>query len=309
MTPAASLKVGTRLVPLTNLDKPLYPGGFTKGDVVGYYSRIAPAMIPYLRDRAVTLKRYPNGVQAPFFFEKNCSAHRPPWIKTVDINGGSAAGGNTHCVLGEAASLVWAANLAALEIHVPLAKSPNFDRPTMMVYDLDPGPDVTLSDCIELAIALRDLLANLELQSFAKLSGSKGLHLYVPLNSPGVTFDQTKEFAHAVALLLEQRNAARVTSVMSKAKRSGKVFVDWSQNDRHKTTACAYTLRATDEPQVSAPMRWDELESAAGRKTMSPRVFAPDTVVHRFEEQGDLFLPVLKLKQKLPKPRNGTRLD
>ncbi len=295
---SASMKIGMRRLTFTNLAKPLYPSGFTKGEVIDYYLKIAPAIIPYLKDRAVTLKRYPNGTQALFFFEKNCPRHRPDWLKTAEVRGNTSA--NQHCVLGDPASLLWAANLAALELHVPLAKAKCPDRPTAMVYDLDPGPPATLLDCVELGLKLRDLLDHLGLASYAKTSGSKGLHVYVPLNTPGVTFDQSKRFAQAIAMLLERQVPDRVTATMAKARRAGKVFVDWSQNDQHKTTACAYTLRATDEPRVSAPVAWKELEAVARSGRPQRLAFSPADVVERVREQGDLLLPVLGQKQRLP---------
>ena len=293
-----SMKIGSRQMAFTNLQKALYPSGYTKAEVIGYYLKIAPVMLPYVKDRAVTLKRYPNGSGAPFFFEKNCSAHRPGWMKTALVPG--TEGGNHHCLLTDAASLAWAANAAALELHVPLAKAARQDRPTVMVYDLDPGAPATLLDCVQLGLKLRDMLADLGLKSFAKTSGSKGLHLYVPLNAPRVTFEQTKNFSHALAQLFEQQNKDRVTTIMSKARRPGKVFVDWSQNDQHKTTACAYTLRATESPQVSTPVSWKELEAVAKSGDVNKLVFSPEQVIARVAKFGDLFEPVLKLKQRLP---------
>jgi len=294
----ASMTVGGKQLTFTNLAKPLYPSGFTKGEVIDYYRKIAPAIIPYLKDRAVTLKRYPNGSGGPHFFEKNCSKYRPDWIKTTLVRGSTSA--NQHCVLGDTASLLWAANLAALEIHVPLAKAGHPDRPTAMVYDLDPGPPATLADCVELGLKLRDVLSDLGLESCAKTSGSKGLHIYVPLNSPTVTFEQTKRFALAIATLFERQHPDRVTATMSKAKRPGKVFVDWSQNDQHKTTACVYTLRATEEPRVSTPLAWSELEAVSRSGGFERLGFSPAEVIERVREHGDLFLPVLRRKQRLP---------
>jgi bifunctional non-homologous end joining protein LigD len=300
MSTAASVIVGGRKLPVSNLDKPLYPTGFTKKQVIDYYLAISPAMLPYLRDRAVTLKRYPNGSQEKFFFEKNCPDHRPNWVKTADVNGGKQAGGNTHCMINDARSLAWAANLAALELHVPLAKAKSQDRPTMMVFDLDPGAPATLTDCVELGLKLRDVFKGLGLLCSAKTSGSKGLHVYVPLNTPGVTFDQTKDFARAIAMSFERQNPKRVTSNMSKAIRGGKVFVDWSQNDRHKTTACVYTLRATERPSVSTPVSWEELGKALRKDMIKALAFTPDQVIERVKKLGDLFLPVVELKQRLP---------
>ncbi len=295
---APSMTIGGRRLAFSNLGKPLYPSGFTKGEVIDYYLQIAPAMVPHLKDRAVTLKRYPNGSQAPFFFEKNCSKYRPEWVKTAEVRGNTSA--NQHCVLGDPASLLWVANLAALELHVPLARTSHPDRPTVMVYDLDPGAPATLADCIELGLKLRETLEHLGLECWAKTSGSKGLHVYVPLNTPNVTFEKTKQFAKAIAMLFERQHSSRVTSTMSKAQRPGKVFVDWSQNDQHKTTACVYTLRATREPRVSAPVTWKELEAVHRSGRLERLAFSPAQVLKRFREQGDLFLPVLQSKQRLP---------
>src|SRR5690348_2282239 len=242
-----ALTLGGKRVPLSNLDKRLYPSGFTKGQAIDYYLRIAPMILPHLRSRAITLKRYPNGSRAPFFFEKNCPLHRPDWIKTARILSTRTENKEVnHCLINDRAALLWVANLAALELHVPLAKADRPGRPTVMVFDLDPGAPATLVDCARLGIRLRDLLARLGLQSFPKTSGSKGLHVYVPLNGSGagVTFDDTKTFALAIASLLARDDPQKVTMNMSKSGRAGKVFVDWSQNDTHKTTVCAYSLRA-----------------------------------------------------------------
>lgn len=293
--------VGRRQVKLTNQQKPLYPSGFTKGEVVAYYRLIAPVMLPYLKDRAVTLKRYPNGTDHPFFFEKNCTAHRPDWIKTALVPGEEEGTGNHHCVMADQASLVWAANLAALELHVPLGKVSAQARPTVMVFDLDPGPPAALLDCVELAMDLRGMLDDVGLKCHVKTSGNKGLHLYVPLNTPAVAFEQTKDFARAVARIFERRHPDRVTTSMSKAQRTGKVFVDWSQNDQHKTTACAYTLRATAAPQVSTPLMWEELQSFLRSPNVKKLTFSPDQVLQRVEKWGDLFEPVLRQKQRLPR--------
>jgi len=292
------MTVGGKRLAFSNLGKPLYPSGFTKGEVINYYLQISPAIVPHLKHRAVTLKRYPNGSRAPFFFEKNCAKYRPDWVKTAEVRGNTSA--NQHCVLGDPASLLWVANLAALELHVPLAKAEHPDRPTAMAYDLDPGEPANLADCIELGLKLRDLFAHLGLECFAKTSGSKGLHVYVPLNTPAVTFEQTKRFAQAIAALFQRQHPARVTATMSKAQRPGKIFVDWSQNDQHKTTACAYTLRATEEPRVSTPVSWPELEAVRRSGRLERLAFSPGDVVERLRLHGDLFLPVLRLKQRLP---------
>jgi bifunctional non-homologous end joining protein LigD len=298
-----AVAIGNKHVSLSNLGKPLYPTGFTKGQVIEYYVRIAPVMLPYLRDRAATMKRYPNGTEAPFFFEKNCPEHRPPWVKTARIESGRTPGESTnHCLIQDQATLAWVANLASLELHVPLAKASNPDRPTMMVFDLDPGAPATMRDCARIGLRLREMLEHLKLQCFAKTSGSKGLHVYVPLNAPSVTFEQTKTFALAVASLLAREDPARLTVNMSRSGRPGKVFIDWSQNDRHKTTVCPYSLRAKERPMVSTPVTWEEVEQAAGAKRPKEEelAFSTDDVLERVERSGDLFAPVLSLRQRVP---------
>jgi bifunctional non-homologous end joining protein LigD len=296
------VKVGTRRLNLSNLQKPLYPSGFTKGEAVEYYVRIAPMMLPYLKGRAITFKRYPNGTAAPFFFEKRCPSHRPDWVRTADVMSRRNEGAVRYCVIDDLATLVWAANLAALELHTPLAIASKPDRPTMMVFDLDPGPGVTLLDCLRLGIRLRDRLKKVGLRSLPKTSGSKGIHLYVPLNTPGIDFDRTKVFARTIADQLVADDPQHVTANMSKSQRAGKVFVDWSQNDRHKTTVCAYSLRATSSPVVSTPITWFELESALTARDVDRLKFGPGEVLDRVDERGDPFRPMLEWKQKLPGP-------
>ncbi len=244
-------KVGNRQVGLSNLQKPLYPSGFTKGEVAEYYVRIAPVILPYLKGRAVTWKRYPNGTAAEFFFEKRCPPHKPDWVHTAGVVSRQNEGTVQHCVIDDMATLLWAANLAALELHVPLAIAAKPNRPTAMVFDLDPGPPATLLDCLRLSLHLRDRLKKIGLKIFPKTSGGKGLHLYVPLNT-ATTFDQTKIFARAIADQLVADDPAHVTANMSKALRSGKIFVDWSQNDDHKTTVCAYSLREPGANRIDA---------------------------------------------------------
>ena len=302
VAPAAStLRIGRQQVVFSNLHKVLYPqAGFTKGNVLEYYLRVADTVLPHLKHRALTLKRYPNGVDGFFFYEKNCPAHRPPWIDTANVPTANRAGGINFCLANDAATLAWVANLASLELHTSLARAPRVERPTMMVFDFDPGPDMDILDCGRIAVRMRDRLANLGLRSFAKTSGSKGLHFYVPLNTP-CTFDDTKAFSHAMAMLLEREDPGHVTSVMRKDLRVGKVFIDWSQNDEHKTTVCPYSLRARAHPTVSTPVTWDEVEKAMEAGEPDRLRFEAADVVARVEKLGDLFEPVLTLKQKLPK--------
>lgn len=254
---------------LTNQTKVLFPKAkFTKGDLVGYYRRIAPLMLPHLVGRAVSLKRYPDGVEGEFFFEKRCNMHRPDWVRTVRVttNSGKAI---DYCEIADEPTLVWAANLAAIELHTPLALAADPDTATAMVFDLDPGAPATIKDCCAVGLRLKALLDEMKLQSFVKTSGGKGLHVLVPLNSPGITFDDTKSFARAVALTLERDDPKRVIASMSRAAREGKVFIDWSQNDREKTTCCVFSVRARDEPTVSWPIAWERLSER--KPPTSPR--------------------------------------
>src|ERR1700676_3524370 len=295
------LIVEGKKLPVSNLDKVLYPKvGFTKGDVINYYIQIAAARLAHLEGRALTMKRYPNGVDKEFFYEKNCPSHRPKWVKTAKV---WSEGNNrmmNYCLAQDLPTLVWAANLADLELHTSLARKRDVARPTMMVFDLDPGAPADIVQCCQVGLWLRDLLGQIKMKSFAKTSGSKGLQVYVPLNTP-VTFDQTKDLSRALAQHLEGEHGDLVTSNMSKAVRKGKVFVDWSQNDEHKTTICVYSLRARQEPTVSTPVTWDEVASCLKKKKADLLKFRSDKVLARVEKMGDLFAPVEELKQKLPK--------
>lgn len=283
---------------LTHLDKILYPeAGFTKADVVDYYARIAPVILPHLKDRPLTLKRYPDGVDQDFFYEKHCPSHRPKWIETTKVTGGEKT--VTFCMANSVPSLIWLANLASLELHTSLSLSDKISQPTMMVFDLDPGTPATLLQCLEVAVALRDIFRELKLESFAKTSGGKGLHVYVPLNSP-VTYENTKSFARALARLMEKRHKRLVTANMRKDLREGKVLVDWSQNDEHKTTVAPYSLRARSKPTVSAPVTWEECEKALKRENPSSLVLKPGDVLKRVDRAGDIFGPVTTLRQDLP---------
>ena len=294
------LIVEDRKIQVSNLDKVLYPKvGFTKGQVIDYYIRIAPVLLSHLKDRPLTMKRYPDGVEGEFFYEKNCPSHRPKWVKTAKVWSESNKRMMNYCLAQDLPTLVWAANLADLELHTSLARKRDVARPTMMVFDLDPGAPDDIVQCCQIGLWLRDLLAKMKLKSFAKTSGSKGLQVYVPLNT-AVTFDQTKDLSRALAQHLEHQHADLVTSNMSKAARKGKVFVDWSQNDEHKTTICVYSLRAKEEPTVSTPVSWDEVETCLKKKKADLLKFRSDKTLTRVEKHGDLFAPVEKLKQKLP---------
>jgi bifunctional non-homologous end joining protein LigD len=289
-----------RHLKLSNLNKVLYPeAGFTKGHVIDYYVRIAPVLLPHLRGRPLTMKRYPNGVSGPYFYEKNCPEHRPEWVQTARVWSEGNHKWMNYCLAEDLPTLVWAANLADLELHTSLSLGEGILRPTFIVFDLDPGPPANIVQCFQVGLWVRDIFAQLQLQSFAKTSGSKGLQIYVPLNT-AVTYDQTKSFAHELARLLERQHPNLVVSDMKKALRTGKVLVDWSQNDDHKTTVCVYSLRAKERPTVSTPVKWDEVEACLKKGDASLLVFESDEVLARAKKHGDLFEPVLKLKQKMP---------
>ena len=301
MPEKAELVVEGKKLAVSNLNKVLYPKvGFTKGQVIDYYIRIAPVLLPHLRDRPLTMKRYPNGVDAEFFYEKNCPSHRPKWVQTAKVWSEGNDRIMHYCLAQDLPTLVWAANLADLELHTSLAKKKDVARPTMMVFDLDPGAPADIVQCCQVGLWLRDLLTKMKLKTFAKTSGSKGLQVYVPLNT-SATFDRTKDLSRALAQHLEGEHGSLVTSNMSKALRKGKVFVDWSQNDEHKTTICVYSLRAKEEPTVSTPVTWDEVAYCLKRKKADLLRFRSDKTSSRVEKMGDLFAPVEELKQKLPK--------
>jgi bifunctional non-homologous end joining protein LigD len=289
-----------REIELSNLDKVLYPKvGFTKGQLIDWYARMGEVLLPHLRGRPLTLKRYPDGVEGKHFYEKRCPKHRPDWVQTARIWSDRHKGEIEYCVVEEVATLVWLANLADLELHTSLSRCEAMERPTAIVFDLDPGPPADVLDCAQVAVWLRGLFAQLGLNSFVKTSGSKGLHFYVPLNCD-VTYAQTKPFARLVAETLERKFGDRVVSQQSKAKRPGRVLVDWSQNDRHKTTVCVYSLRAKQRPTVSTPLEWDELEAALEAGDAEALVFDHAAVLGRVEAKGDLFAPLLSEEQELP---------
>jgi bifunctional non-homologous end joining protein LigD len=279
---------------LSNLDKVLYPAvGFTKGQVIDYYTRVAPAVLPHLRDRPLTLKRYPNGVEGGHFYEKNAPSHRPDWVEVAPIELRSKTIEFVLC--NDLPTLVWLANLADLELHPSLSLADDINRPSVMAFDLDPGPGTGLAECAEVAFLLREALAQLKLESFAKTSGSKGIQVYVPLNNEDVDYDHgTKAISHALARHLEAQHPKLIVSQQKKELRKGKVLIDWSQNDEHKTTVGVYSLRARERPTVSTPVTWEELEDPEGL------VFEAGDVLERVAEHGDLFAPVVELKQELP---------
>ncbi|MGI8413658.1 MAG: DNA ligase D [Solirubrobacteraceae bacterium] len=294
--PDGSLAILTdgRRLKLSNWDKVLFPDtGFTKGDLIAYYARVAPAVLPHLQDRALTLKRYPNGVQGQHFYEKQSPSHRPEWVDSAQI------GSVRYTLAQDRSTLVWLGNLADIELHTSLSLAPAPRRPTMLVFDLDPGAPAGILECCEVALVLRGLFDALGLQSVVKTSGSKGLQVYVPLGGE-VEYEQTKPFARRVAELLEQRMPELVLSRMSKRLRPGKVLVDWSQNDVHKTTVTVYSVRAREHPTVSTPVTWEEVSDARGAADAQRLSFDTEQVLARVREDGDLFAPVLSLRQELP---------
>jgi bifunctional non-homologous end joining protein LigD len=294
------IEVDGRTLSLSNLDKVLYPeAGFTKGHVIDYYTRVAPVLLPHLRGRALTLKRYPNGVDKPHFYEKQCPAHRPEWVRTAPLYSRSNRRTIDFCLCDDLPTLVWLANLADLEMHTSLAKAEDDTRPTLLAFDLDPGPPATIVECAEVALELRAIFAHIGMEAFPKTSGSKGMQVYVPLNTP-TTYTQTREFSHGLAQLLERRRPELVVSEMKKSVRGGKVFVDWSQNAQHKTTVCVYSLRALAQPTVSTPLTWDEVAAVAESRDPDDLVFTSDDVLARVAEHGDHFAPVLEMQQALP---------
>ncbi len=301
MTKKAQLNVKGTKVDVSNLDKVFYPKtGFTKGDVIDYYMRIAPQLLPHLKNRPFSLKRYPDGVEGFFFYEKQCPSPHPTWVKTAKV--AKSGGVIDYCMINNLPSLVWAANLADLELHTFLHRSPAIKRPTAVAFDLDPGAPADIIDCCQVALRLKAVFDSLKIRSFPKTSGSKGLQAYVPLNTP-VTYARTKSFARAIAEMLAGQTPGAVVSKMQKHLRKGKVLVDWSQNDDHKTTVCVYSLRAKERPTVSTPVTWDEVTKAAAAKNPKLVTFGPEQVLKRVKKHGDLFKPVLELKQSLPAAR------
>ena len=294
MPPARRVEVEVegRRLSLSNLDKVMYPAvGFTKGQLIDYYTRIAPAVLPHLRDRPLTLKRYPNGVEGQYFYEKRCPPHAPEWVRSQE------AAGINFCVCDDLPTLVWLANLADLELHPSLSLVDDINRPTVMAFDLDPGPPAGIVECCEVALLLREALGHLGLESFAKTSGSKGIQVYVPLNLDDVDYDAgTKPLSKGLARHLEAQRPRLIVSSQKKELRRGKVLIDWSQNDEHKTTVSVYSLRARERPTVSTPLDWTEVEAGDPEAL----VFEADDVLARVEERGDLFAPVVELEQALP---------
>ena len=301
----SSLEIDGRTFQVSNLDKVMYPkAAFTKANVIDYYIKVSKWLIPHLKNRPLTLKRYPDGVTGEHFYEKDAPSHKPGWVKVAVVPRKGTRSGRTgdirYVLINDVPSLVWAANLASLEMHVFLARAPKIQQPTSIVFDLDPGEPADVLDCARVSMWIRDLVGQFGLKSFVKSSGSKGLQLYIPLNTP-ITYEKTQPFAKAIAELLEREHPDRVESEMAKALRTGKVFIDWSQNSEFKTTVSAYSLRAKREtPYVSMPFTWEEVERACKKEARDMFYFEPGEALKRIEKVGDLFEPVLSLKQKLP---------
>jgi bifunctional non-homologous end joining protein LigD len=272
--------------------------GFTKGQMIDYYARVSEALLPHLSGRPLTRVRLPDGVDGQRFFEKRAPSHTPKWVRTAPIVMGRE-GELNFIVCNNVETLTWLAQLAALELHPSLALAKNPDRPTVVAFDLDPGPPADAIDCCRVALRLREMFSHFGVESFPKTSGSKGLQVYVPLNTE-LTYDVTKPYAQAVARLLERMDPDGVTSRMTRRLRRGKVFVDWSQNDESKTTVAVYSLRARDRPTVSAPLHWDEVAAVADRGDPDLVVFEAHQVLERVADRGELFAPVLSLEQDLP---------
>lgn len=291
-----TVEVGARMLKLTNLEKVLYPEiGFTKAAVIDYYVRIAPVMLTHIGDRGITMRRFPDGVDGESFFNKRCPDWRPDWLPAVS-GPGESEGPIDYCMLHELASVAWAANLAALEIHAPMARAVDIESPTMLVYDLDPGDGVGMTECCRVALLLAEVLEAVDLRAWPKTSGSKGLQLYVPLNTTH-THQHVAAFAKATGQLLERDRPNEITTTMGASNRVGKVLIDWSQNSRHKTTIAVYSLRARPTPTVSTPVTWDEVEDGALGAMLS---FEAPEVLGRVAEFGDLFAPTASLEQVLP---------
>jgi bifunctional non-homologous end joining protein LigD len=285
---------------LTHLDKVLYPAfGFTKGDLIDAYRDLAGVLLPHLHDRLLTMKRYPGGVEKKFFYQKHCPPNRPDWMTTSHVDAKARADGVDYCVIEDLPSLLWVTNTDNIELHTTLARASSPDHPDSIVFDLDPGASADIVDCAAVAIRIRDLFAGHGLECFGKTSGSKGIHVHVPLNGTA-TFETTRSLARTLAEAMEARFPETIVAAQKKTSREGKVLIDWSQNDPHRSTACVYTLRARERPTVSTPLRWEEVEAATEARDADVLSFGVADVIERIEREGDLFAPVLEKRQTLP---------
>ena len=295
-----------RRLRLSNREKVLYPdAGFTKGQLIDYYAAVAPVLLPHLAGHPVTLKRYPDGVEKAHFYEKRCPVHRPEWVATAPVWSGRQEGTIDYCLIDDLPTLMWVANLAALELHPSLARAGAPDTPTALVFDLDPGEPAGLRECCRVALSIREIFDAFELRSRVKTSGLKGLQVYVPLNT-AVSYEQTKPFARAVAELLEKQLPKLVVSRMTKSLRAGRVLIDWSQNDPHKTTVSVYSLRAHATPLISTPLDWEEVARGSRRRRELQLSVGPSELLKRLERDGDLFAEVIGIAQSLPDLGAGT---
>jgi bifunctional non-homologous end joining protein LigD len=293
------IEVGGRRLPIRNLDRVVFPrAGTTKAQLLDYYVRVGDAMLPHLRDRLLHMHRYPEGVEGPRFWQKGCPEHRPEWVSTVPVWSRDKRADIEFCVVNELATLLWAVNLGSIELHTSLHTREDLHRPTVLAFDLDPGEGVDVLGCGEVALRLRDFLAGVGLRALVKTSGSKGLQVYVPLNSD-VTYAQTKPVAKTIAEVLEAQWPERVVSRMARALRAGKVLIDWSQNTEHKSMVCVYSVRAKTRPTVSTPVTWAEVEEAVDGGDPGSLVFEMGDVLERVAAHGDLFADVLVLRQSL----------
>jgi bifunctional non-homologous end joining protein LigD len=302
-----SVEVEGRRLALSNLDKVLYPETrTTKGEVIDYYARIAPYLLPHLADRPMSFKRFPDGVEGQGFFAKNSPRGTPEWVRTVTLPvPGSTKDRETidFVVIGDLPTLIWAANLAALELHVPqwtVGPRGAVRDANLLVLDLDPGAPATIVECAQVALMLRALLQEDGLEAYPKTSGSKGMQVYVPLNDDGATFERTKSFARTVAELFEREAPDLVVARMTKSLRRGKVLIDWSQNDPRKSTICAYSTRGREEPTVSTPVCWEEVDRCVEREDAGLLRFTMADVIGRVDRDGDPFAGVLSVVQRLP---------
>jgi bifunctional non-homologous end joining protein LigD len=274
--------------------------GFTKGEMIRYYLEVAPHILPHLDDRPVTLIRFPEGVKGESFYEKNAPQHTPEWVTTFDVPRRRHHGHIHYILVNNPETLAWCANLGAIELHPFLHRAPAIDRPTHVAFDLDPGEGSDIFTCIDVALRLKSVFDRLKLESFAKVSGSKGIQIYLPLNT-AVTYDSTGTFAKSVAELLAQQHPDLIVSAMSKALRKNKVMIDWSQNSQSKTTVCVYSMRGKrEEPYISMPLSWPEMVKAAKSRDRDALNFTPQEALQRLKKVGDLFAPVLRLRQSLP---------
>jgi bifunctional non-homologous end joining protein LigD len=305
---SVEIEVEGRTLKLTNREKVMYPqSGFTKGELIDYYAAVAPVLLPHLAGRPLTLKRYPDGVEGKYFYEKRCPPHRPDWVRTAPIASERGKGTIDYCLAEDLPTLIWAANLADIELHTSLSRAERMERPTAIVFDLDPGAPAALRECCRVALWIREIFDSFGLDTFVKTSGSKGLQVYAPLNT-AAGYEQTKPFARAVAELLEKRHPRQVVSRMAKELRPGRVLVDWSQNDEHKTTVCVYSLRARERPTISTPLAWEEVEQAMRTRRELSLSAEPRELLAHVERDGDLFEGLLTLRQELPDLSTGNSM-